>query len=195
MVEISKIQKDLETRLSAYRFKHVLSVTETAITIASAYHLDQETIHKITIAALLHDICKELPKDDILVLAKFYSIKIFDVDLLSPNLLHSRVGAAYAEDHYDIVDPRILKAIEEHTFGPSKDLICSKIVFLADLIEPNRDNGLDQNLNKIRQIIFEQKDLDQAVLAGINLKIQEAIDKNKSIHPLSIEARNIFVIS
>lgn len=221
---ISQVKEDLIKRVSEKRFKHTASVAETALRIAKHFaNIDLEQISnqnlkpkvraikeilntddyigKIELAAWLHDSCKEIPGMDLLKLAEFYRIKVFDEDLEFPNILHARIGAAWAEAEYKIKDPHILHAIEEHTLGGNNMLLSSKILYLADMLEPNRDAalkakdpGLQTKLDQIRNYIFIDNDLDKALIQAMNQKIIEVLEDNKLIHPLSLEARNSLVL-
>ncbi len=221
---IIKAKEDLSKRVSEKRFNHTASVAETALRIANHFaNLDLEQnsnqnlrpkikatkeilntddyIGKIEVAAWLHDSCKEIPGMDLLKLAEFYKIKVFDEDLEFPNVLHARIGAAWVEEEYGIKDPHILHAIEEHTLGGNNMLLSSKILYLADMLEPNRDAGLktkdpelSTELDLIRNCIFIENDLDKALIQAMNQKIIEVLKENKLIHPLSVESRNCLVL-
>lgn len=222
---IIKAKEDLSKRVSEKRFKHTASVAETALKIAKHFtNIDLEQISteklrpkvkaikeilntddyigKIELAAWLHDSCKEIPGMDLLKLAEFYKIKVFDEDLEFPNVLHARIGAAWAEEEYKIKDPHILHAIEEHTLGGNNMLLSSKILYLADMLEPNRDAGLKAKdpelvtkLDQIRNYIFIENNLDKALIQAMNQKIIEVLEDNKVIHPLSVESRNSLVLA
>ena len=201
MQELEKIKGLLKKRLSAHRFKHTESVAMTAIKYARIYEPDieeitEDYIHKIEISAWLHDCCKELKNSDQLTLAEFYGIEIFQEDRLSPNLLHARIGRAWIEEEFDILDPHILHAVRDHTFGSPAMFTSSKIVFLADMLEPNRDkNKASKTLAYLRALIDSKLDLDAVVLEAMNSKIKYVLKKNHPIHPLSIQARNAFLAS
>jgi len=176
---------------------------------------------RIELAACLHDCAKELKNDEQIELAKFYGIEIYPEDLLSPNLLHARNGAAIAEERYDIVDPRVLSAIREHTLGAPDMCLEAKILYLADMLEPGRDAKIkaligqpetviaspqgeaiprattneinySASLDAMRATIAAGK-LDEALLAAMNSKITYVIRKNQPIHPLGVAARNSLI--
>lgn len=219
-----KVKQDLGKRVSEKRYKHTESVAETSLNIANHFayiDLDKVSdqnlkpkikaikealntdsyIEKIELAAWLHDSCKETTGIDLLKLAEFYSIKVFDEDIEFPNVLHARVGAAWAEQEYKIKDPHILHAIAEHTLGGNNMLLSSKILYLADMLEPNRDAALKAKnpeliteLDLIRNHIFIENDLDKALIQAMNQKIIEVLKENKLIHPLSVESRNCLVL-
>lgn len=186
-----QIKTDLKQRLSEKRYKHTESVVTTALEIAREYDIDDKMQEKIEIAAWLHDSCKELKIEELAMLAKFQNIEIYDTDRRHPNLLHARVGARWCEDEYEICDPYILKAIEEHTLAGKDMLISSQVVFLADMLEPNRDkNKPSEALNRLREMIKNKEPIKDVVLAALNSKIGYMLKKNQEIHPLSIEHRN-----
>ncbi len=189
MINIQDLEKQMKSRLSAHRFEHTISVLNTALAIANDIDLQEPDIERITLAALLHDSCKELPNEEMLNIAEFYGITIFEEDEFMPNLLHARVASAWIEEEFDILDPLILKAVEEHTLGGVEMSLISKILFLADLLEPNRSNP---DLESIRDQV--SKNLDDALLAGMNYKLMDVIKRNHTIHPLSLDARNFLLM-
>ncbi|MDA1021690.1 MAG: bis(5'-nucleosyl)-tetraphosphatase (symmetrical) YqeK [Cyanobacteria bacterium] len=186
--DLAQIKKDLKQKLSEHRFQHTQSVTETAIRFAKAYQLTEETINKIEIAAWLHDACKELKNNELLQLAEFYQIEIYPEDEAHPNILHARVGAAWIEEEYEILDPQISHAVRDHTLGSTEMYDSSKILFLADMLEPLR--GDNPELERLRSIVMQGDNLNKAVLEAMNSKIKYVLEKNHPLHPLSIEARN-----
>jgi predicted HD superfamily hydrolase involved in NAD metabolism len=191
---LEQIKSDLKTRLSEHRYAHTESVVKTALEIGHKYNLDQSTLTKIEIAAWLHDCCKELKNEELAILASFYKVPIYDLDRKYPNLLHARVGAHWVEDEYEIHDPYILKAIEEHTLAGKDMLISSKILFLADMLEPRRDqNKPSDTLNRLRKMISDREDIDRVLLEALNSKIDYMLKKNQALHPLSIEHRNVLL--
>lgn len=197
---LDDITKDIKQRVSEHRFTHILSVKETALKIFNTLkdHLpieekkqvinESDFTDKLQIASLLHDSCKELSNEEQIQLAQLYSIEIFEEDKDCPNLLHARVGAKWIEDQYDILDPYILKAVEEHTLGGTSMFLCSKILFLADMIEPLRKSSED--LERLRDMIYKDHLLDESLLFAMDRKISYVIEKRQKIHPLAIQSRN-----
>jgi len=129
MTSFESIKEELSLRLSGHRFQHTLSVIETAEKIALAIknqypELNQDYLNKIKLAALLHDCCKEVPNADMIQLANFYGLETDLADEHFPNLLHARVGAKYAEDHFEqALDKALLKAMNSklnHTISKNQ---------------------------------------------------------------------------
>jgi len=203
-LNIDTLIKNLEKRLSEHRFKHTLSVRDTALEIAKSLEeaglhllhsekavLNAAYLKKIEIAALLHDYAKEIDNNEQIHLAKFYGLDVYPADLEKPNLLHSRNGAILAEEELDIHDTVILTAIKEHTFAGVNMTLASKIIFIADMIEPRRDaKDTDPDLEHIRKLVFKEHDLDKALKYGMQVKIEETIKAGRMIHPLAVTAWN-----
>ena len=61
--------------------------------------------------------------------------------------------------------------------------LAEKILYLADYIEPNRDFP---EVEEMRSLAYE--DLDQAVLMGVRLSIQEMLERNRIVHPNTLGA-------
>ena len=59
------------------------------------------------------------------------------------------------------------------------------LVMLADATEPKREKKTAEPIIKT----FKEKGLEEAVLHTINNKIFDAIKKNRTIHPLTLKAR------
>ena len=55
-----------------------------------------------------------------------------------PEILHGPVGAWIAEHEFNITDEDILNAIRFHTTGRAGMSKLEKIIYIADMIEPNR---------------------------------------------------------
>ena len=60
MIEYEKIYIDVKNILSEKRFKHTEGVVSRAIEYAMVYNVDTQ---KVKLAAILHDIAKEIPND------------------------------------------------------------------------------------------------------------------------------------
>ena len=206
-MDINNLEAKLKSHLSEKRFKHVLSVRDTALRYAQSLKdhgldflekekcfFDDKYFQKIEIAALLHDYAKEFSNDEQISLAKFYGIEIFEEDLDKPNLLHARIGSILVEEEFDIYDPVILLAIKEHTFAGKNMNLASKIIFLADMTEPGRDKKqLSPDLEMIRELILEKNQLDNALFLAVQKKTEYILNKRNMLHPLALYSWNYLV--
>lgn len=149
MKDIVDIKKDLKEKLSKKRYEHTLGVMYTASAMAMAHG---EDIQKAMIAGLLHDCAKYLSDKEKIAACKKYKLEITDLEDKNKELLHAKIGAAFAKDLYKVKDEEILNAIRCHTTGKPDMTPLEEIIFIADYIEPNRKDlpGMDQ----IRYLAF-----------------------------------------
>ena len=115
--KLKQIEEFLHKKLKPKRFEHVLSVRETAINFAAKYKAD---LQKVELAALLHDCAKWMSNKILIELSKKYKIQLDQIEKENPALLHAKVGAEYAKDHFDITDSDVLNAIRNHTTGSKR---------------------------------------------------------------------------
>ena len=112
------------------------------------------------------------------------------------HLLHGPVAAQLVKNTFALNNIEILNAIAEHTLGAVDMCLLSKIVFLADAIEPNRTA---EYADPIRQAIYDcssdttASSLDRAILIACNSNLQLLLETNKVIHPRTIEVRNYYL--
>lgn len=68
-------------------------------------------------------------------------------------LLHGPVGAYIAQSEFGITDEELLNAIRFHTTGRASMSRLEKIIFVADMIEPNRRfDGVERLRKKAQKI-------------------------------------------
>ena len=163
------------------RIPHVLGTEQEAIRLAERYGADVE---KARVAALLHDCTKRLDMEEQLALCRQYGIQLDALEQQALKLLHAKTGAAIARDVFG-VDDEIYRAIWWHTTGHAGMTLLEKIIYLADYIEPSRDfPGVD----KLRAVCY--KDLDEGLLMGLEMTIEEMTSMGNPVHHATIEARD-----
>ena len=163
------------------RIPHVLGTEQEAIRLAARYGADVE---KARVAALLHDCTKRLDMEEQLALCRQYGIRLDALEQQALKLLHAKTGAAIARDVFG-VDDEIYRAIWWHTTGHAGMTLLEKIMYLADYIEPSRDfPGVD----KLRAVCY--KDLDEGLLMGLEMTIEEMTSMGNPVHHATIEARD-----
>ena len=163
------------------RIPHVLGTEQEAIRLAERYGADVE---KARVAALLHDCAKRLDMEEQLALCRQYGIQLDALEQQALKLLHAKTGAAIARDVFG-VDDEIYRAIWWHTTGHAGMTLLEKIMYLADYIEPSRDfPGVD----KLRAVCY--KDLDEGLLMGLEMTIEEMTSMGNPVHHATIEARD-----
>ena len=184
---IEQIKKDLKEILSERRYIHSLGVMEMAGKLAKIHNEDIETTK---IAGLLHDIAKEMPKEEMLKYVKENNIETNKIERINTAILHGKIGADMARKRYG-VSKQIQDAIKYHTTtSPEMDTL-AKIVYVADKTEMNRKSE-DYDIEYERKLAKE--DLDAVIIYIIDANIKSLIDKNKLIEEESVKTRNSLMI-
>ncbi len=125
----------LKTRISRRRYEHSLRTAETAEGLAGRFSCDPDEAY---IAGLLHDCARELPPEEILSLATEDGVDHVSEARQSIILLHGRAGAVIARRDFAVRNNGILDAIRTHVTGKPGMSLLSRVVFLADYLEPGR---------------------------------------------------------
>ncbi len=176
-----QMREKLKTQLSDHRFIHSLGVEETALKMAEIFGVDKE---KTKIAALLHDCAKQIPHSEQLRMCEEFNIELDEIKKKQQGLIHAELGAFLAERDYGVTDKDVLDAIRYHTLGREKMTDLEKILYLSDIIEPNRKDF--DGLTQLRALCFA--DLDRALLYGFELSISHINRTGCILHPQTIDA-------
>lgn len=186
-MEESKIKKYLENALSEKRFKHSLGVAEEAERLADKYGTDKK---KAYLAGLVHDVAKEIDTDSARNMLKDrFGIRVDPVTYNVPKLLHAPLGACLAQTEFGIFDAEILDAVKYHTTAKADMSLLTKIIYMADYIEPNRDF---EGVEELRKQAYQ--DLDEAIITGLDYTISELLSDGKMFHPDTVHARNYLIL-
>ncbi len=154
--KIKEIESRIKDILSDKRFAHTLGVVNTAEALAAKYGCD---VDKAKLTALLHDCAKDYSAVAQLRKCKELGIELSEIEESNTELVHAKLGAALIKSEYGVDDEEISEAIKWHTTGKPEMNLLTKIIFVADYIEPGRDKA--PNLDPIRNVAFE--DIDDAV--------------------------------
>ena len=186
MLSIEEIKLYIKANLVEKRYIHVSGVADTAKKLAKLNGVSEE---KAEIAALAHDVAKNLSKVKMKEIISEHNIILSDVEENNVNLWHSIIGPIEANDKLGIEDEEILDAIRWHTTGKENMSILMKIIYIADMIEPSRNF---EGVEDIRKVTFE--DLDMGVYYGLTRSIEFLLTKNLLIDENTIRARNYFLL-
>lgn len=176
-------QAFVKSRIGEKRMRHTLGVCDTAKRLAAQYGAD---IDKAYLAALLHDCAKEMPLEELLKFCKECDIIPDHIQAGQTALLHAVVGEEMAYRKLGIDDNEILHAIRYHTTGCADMPLLTKIIYLADCIEPGREY---EGIDRVRKTA-EKKGLEEACLLSLEENILFLIRSGKLIHPDTLMARN-----
>ena len=172
----NKLKEIVKSKMSLKRFTHTLGVVEMSEKLAKIYNAD---IEKCKIAALLHDICKEMDMEYIKNICKNnFMNELSEEDLENNEILHGFAGAYYVKNELRIGDKEILSAIKYHTVGAKNMTLVEKIVYIADAVEYGRNYP---SVVEIREATF--KNLDRGILMEIDHKEKYLESIGKKSHP------------
>lgn len=180
-------KKEMQKLVTPERYMHSLGVMEFAGELAEIYGQDAE---KMRFAGLIHDCAKSLPDEEKLELMSRFGGPDETV-MASKGLWHGPAGAEYAKEHFGI-DDEIYDAIFYHTIGKENMSLFTQIIYLADVIEPNRDAEFDW-AKDLRDLA--RRDIDEATLVALNNTITYVIERNMVMHTESIKFRNRILLN
>ena len=186
-MDFERTKQEMQKLVSPQRYRHSLGVMELAGELAAIYGEDTE---KARYAGLIHDCAKSLPDEQkLLLMSRFGGAD--ETIMASKGLWHGPAGAEYAKEHFTD-DPQIYDAIFYHTIGKENISRFTQIIFLADVIEPNRDEEFDWS-EGARELA--RRDIDAATLVALDNTIEYVLKRNMVMHTESIKLRNRILLN
>ena len=168
--------------VKAKRVPHIRGVEEEAVRLARRWGADP---HMARRAGILHDCTKYLNLEEQLQLCEKYGIVLDELERVAVKLLHAKTGAAIAR-HVFGEPEEVCNAIYWHTTGKADMDLLSKVLYMADYIEPSRAGF--EGLEELRHLAYE--DLDAALLLGCELTIQDMEERGMPVHQNTLQARD-----
>ena len=184
--EIQKIRKELSKELDSKRYEHTLGVAYTAACMAMRYDYD---INKAYLAGLLHDCAKCMSHEERMNYCKKHKLEVSEYEKQNPALLHAKVGADLCSRKYGVGDEEIASAVRYHTTGRPEMTLLEKIVFIADYLEPHRNDAED--LPIVRRQVFE--DIDLALRTILTDTLEYLKGSDKVIDPMTTQTYEYYI--
>lgn len=185
-MNLELINNKIKEMLPEKRYRHSLNVANCAVKLSEIYGCDKE---KAYIAAIAHDCAKYLNKEEVKHYVDKYKIVLDELEKDNLALSHSLIGSYIAKYEFGINDKDIINAIKYHTTGKEDMNLIEKIIYIADLIEEDRDFP---GVEVLRDLVYN-KQLDKALLISFNNTIKLVIDNNQLIHNRTVNARNYLI--
>ncbi len=159
------------------RLNHIIGVKKRALELGKLYHAD---LNVLEVAALLHDITKNLTKEEHLKLIKDKN----KIKHLPEPLIHTKSALYYAKN-LGINDLKILEAIEFHGFGKKKMNLETMILAVADYTEETRTH-------KEAKIVYEVAltNIKEAFIKMLELTIHYLTE-----HKIEVSAEQLDVLN
>lgn len=163
-----------ERELSAALVVHSEGVAATARELCARWGGDPALGE---VAGLLHDVCRELGREEVLRRARIHGLTIGPLEETYPvQLLHGPLAAAElaAVD----VPQESLEAIARHTVGGPGMTLVERCVFVADATEPQRTY---EGVDVARRLAMSS--LDRALRLVVSRDIDRLRAKARPVHP------------
>lgn len=169
--ELLEINRFLKENLSEYRYGHSLLTLEIALELSRSNNLEQGKLQNVVIAAISHDITKEMP-------ASFHK-HIFEVhnlpdrDILPPPLYHSFSAPYFLTDKFCVMSEEVLHAVKYHSTGCSDMPVVSRIVFAADFMASSSVEERDLYfLDSLREVCVKKLISTVSFIMGKKMPVQ-----------------------
>lgn len=134
--ELAGLRDAAHAHMSEKRYNHTLGVYDKCAYLADKCGLSGEEKDDLLTAALLHDIAKQLSREEQEDICRRNAI---DTSGATAATLHQLSGAAYARELLGAaVNARVFSAISKHTTGAAAMSLTDKILFIADYTEAGR---------------------------------------------------------
>ncbi len=161
----------VKERVSAKRFEHIVRVAILSETIAQANRFSEGELRAVGLAAILHDVARDLSADELFELAPPET----ELERQHPLSVHGRAGRRVIES-WGVTDERVLEAVEGHVFGVTHDNRVGMAVYIADVSEPGR--GVNEDIRALAM-----HNLFWAYQRAVDSKVSYLRARGKAVHP------------
>ena len=180
--------KHLKKRVKASRYKHSLGVAETCYKLAVIYKYPNP--EKARFTGLLHDWDKGLSAKEEQKKVRKYSISLNKLVVESmPWVLHGFTAAASLPEQFPEVDQEMCQAIARHTTADFNMSQLDMILYVADLIEPNRNF---EGVSELRELVGN-KSLEYVYFSSFKHTFMYLISSNAILYPTTLDLWNDFI--
>ncbi len=167
---------------------HLSRVRELARDLAERHGVDPDASE---LGAACHDLARHMEPGDLLDEAARLEVPVHLMERRAPIILHGPIAATWLERDGEILDARVIEAVRYHTTGKNGMSDVSKVVFLADKLEPNKVRRRPE-LNEVLRLA--SVNLDMALLEYVNRQIVLRIERGDLLHPATVEFRNELIV-
>ena len=186
---IDKLREDVKTRISAKRYLHTLGVEEMAEHLGGI--LMPEKLSELRVAALLHDIAKEIPYDEQVLLLRSSDLMYTEEDIATIPAIHSIAAVpVIIRDFPEYATDDVLSAVANHTLGSVGMSVFDEIICISDYAEAGRTyptcqavrTYLLENISLNSSYEDNVKSLHIATLSSIDSTISSLEKRGERIH-------------
>lgn len=190
---IDAVRARVFSTLTPKRYAHCESTARTAAELAYRFGYDEKNCY---LAGLAHDMCREMSIDaqenlvaressGIDFLRGYDSMKALFADpAFRAKMIHGPAAACALFQDFGVHDMMILEAVALHSIADEKMSPCTKIVYIADKLEPRRSRPADAE-ESLRVL-----DLDGLFEYTIACVVRWFSDSGKTLAPFTKELYN-----
>lgn len=166
---IEELKKYLKITIkSKKRLEHIFNVVDFSKKLAQIHKLPEK---KVKVAALGHDLFRDVDSNRLIKLAEFYKIPLDKFDKNRPILLHGKISAEFLKRKF-YIDEDIYQAIYYHTSGYEKMGDIGKALVISDSAGDDRDF---EGVEELRKVSYTS--LNEGYKLVIKNKISYALAK------------------
>ena len=180
----------LAQRVGEKRFRHSVNVAKTARRLAKIYGVDPD---KARLAGILHDWDKGLNNTELRARAEELDVQVDSMVVTDmPWLLHGPTAAVALERDYPQFGDDVFQAIARHTSGAADMSPLDCVIYIADIIEPNRTFGDMESIDRLRGLVGELP-LEDLYFQSFKYTLEFLISTDRVLYPATIETWNILM--
>lgn len=172
---IAKLDKYTKEHVKEERYKHCLRVADTCVFLCNKFGLDE---NKGKLMGVAHDMCKSCSQEKMLELASKDGNPILEMEKEKFSLLHGRAAAVLLKEKFQYDDSEVLEAIANHTSGKLDMCDYTKVLILADRLEPGRTHITDEK----RQELFKMS-LNEMIYTVLKENFDYIKSKGYTVYP------------
>ncbi|MDA0302313.1 MAG: bis(5'-nucleosyl)-tetraphosphatase (symmetrical) YqeK [Chloroflexi bacterium] len=176
----ARMAAELPLRMSA----HIDRVVALADELARTHGLD---VGRARLMAQGHDLVRAVPAAELLRRAEARGLTIDPVERDEPVILHGPIGALELCERFGLTDESVLFAIHWHTTGHPEYDGEAWAMFIADKVDPRKVKRWPA-LAEVRALADDS--LEAAALRYLDLRVDEAVERRWSVHPMATLTRN-----
>lgn len=182
---LNQLDSLAKSKLSIQRYYHTQCVVKQADKLAEIYGCNR---NQAKIAAWLHDICKEMPKEEQLQWLTKYGIILDSVQQKQPKIWHGMAACGFCKYELKICDQSILNAIRYHTTASENMSMLDEVVYLADLTSDDRTYP---DIDKMRKLA--ETEIGPAMKYALCYSLSDLIKHEQGICHDSFTAYNYYI--
>ncbi len=178
------LRERMAAELPSKMLAHIDRVVSLADEFARMHGLD---VARARLMAQGHDLVRAVKGKELLRRAEARGLAIDPVERDEPVILHGPIGALELAERFDVSDADVLFAIHWHTPGHPDYTLEAWAMFIADKVDPHKVERWPA-LAEVRDLASTS--LEAAALRYLDLRLEEAIERRHSVHPMVTLTRN-----